>query len=105
MRLPGYGERMARRRHYRQWGSKRRRAVRGYTLRNRRGKVLYVGTTNNPRRRSVEHKKSGKRGRMKVETVGMPRGLARRWEAGRLARHRRQNKGRNPRYNKTRSGS
>ena len=79
--------------------------MKGYTLRNRRGKVVYVGITNNPERRVIEHRRSGKNGRMKIETVGMPRGLARRWEAGKLALHRQQNKNRNPRYNKTRSGS
>lgn len=79
--------------------------MKGYTLRNRRGRVVYVGISNNPRRRAAQHKKSGKRGRMKVETVGMPRVIARRWEAARLKRHRRDNRGRNPRYNKTRSGS
>ena len=89
----------------RRWRTKRRRSVRGYTIRNRRDKVVYVGTTNNPRRRAVEHQKSGKYGHMQVETVGMTRGLARRWEARRLAGHRRRNNGRNPRYNKTRSGS
>lgn len=91
---------MARRRRTRRW-----RSVQGYTLRSPRGKVVYVGITNNPRRRAVAHQKSGKYGHLEVETVGMPRGLARRWEAGRLAWHRRQNRGRNPRYNKTRSGS
>ena len=96
---------MAGRGSYRQWRSKWPRAVKGYTLRSRRGKVVYVGTTNNPRRRAVEHQKSGKYGHMQVETPGMPRGLARRWEAARLERHRRQHKGRNPRYNKTRTGS
>ena len=90
---------MAMQRRYRQ-----RQPVRGYTLRSRRGKVLYVGTTNNPRRRAVEHRRSGKDGRMQVETLGLPRGF-RRWEARTLARHRQQNKNRNPRYNKTRTGS
>ena len=34
----------------------------------------------------------------------MPRGKARRWEGAKLARFRKSNKGRNPTYNKTRSG-
>lgn len=78
--------------------------MRGHTLRDGRGRVVYVGTTNNPRRRAAEHRKSGKHGRMRVETGGMSRGSARSWEAGRLSGHRRRNMGRNPRYNKTRSG-
>ncbi|MCQ3812530.1 MAG: GIY-YIG nuclease family protein [Acidimicrobiia bacterium] len=60
----------------RRWRTGRRRSVRGYTMRNRRGKVVYVGTTNNPRRRAVEHQKSGKYGHTQVETVGMIRGFA-----------------------------
>ena len=78
--------------------------MRGYKLRGRNGKVKYVGITNNPRRRSAQHKRSGKSGRMSVETSGMSRRSARRWEGASLARFRKKNKGKNPRYNKTRSG-
>ncbi len=34
----------------------------------------------------------------------MSRGKARRWEGAKLARFRKSNRGRNPTYNKTRSG-
>ena len=81
-----------------------RRPVRGYTLRDRRGRVTYVGITNNPRRRASQHRSSGKRGRLRVETGAMSRGTARRWEGARLSGYRSRNRGRNPRYNKTRSG-
>ena len=50
-------------------------------------------------------RRSGKYLHLEVGTIGMRRGFARQWEAGRLEWHRRQNNGRNPRYNKTRSGS
>lgn len=64
----------------------------------------YVGITNNPRRRAAQHRRSGKRGRLQVETGGMSREKARRWEGAKLARFRKKNKGRNPLYNETRSG-
>ena len=80
------------------------RSVRGYTIRGRGGKVKYVGITNNPRRRAAQHRRSGKRGQLRVETGGMSRGKARRWEGAKLGRFRKGNKGRNPTYNKTRSG-
>ena len=84
--------------------SSRRRPVRGYTIRGRGGRVKYVGITNNPQRRAAQHRRSGKRGRLKVETGGMSRGKARRWEGAKLSRFRKSNRGRNPTYNKTRSG-
>ena len=78
--------------------------VRGYTLRDSKGRIKYVGVTNNPRRRAAEHKRDGKRGKLKVETRRMPRGFARYWEKRKLARHRKTHRGRNPVHNKTRSG-
>ena len=42
-----------------------------YAIKDRRGKSTYYGTTNNPRRRAAEHRKSGKLGkgdRLVVET-------------------------------------
>ena len=78
--------------------------MRGYTIRGRGGRVKYVGVTNNPRRRAAEHRRSGKRGRLQVETGGMSRRKARRWEGAKLSRFRRSNRGRNPTYNKTRTG-
>ncbi len=78
--------------------------VYGYTIRGRAGRVKYVGITNNPVRRAEEHRADGKRGILRVETRGMSRTTARKWEAGRLSKHRRTNAGKNPRYNKTRSG-
>lgn len=80
------------------------KSVVGYSLRNKRGKTTYVGVTNNPRRRAKQHRSAGKKGRMRVETRGMSRSRAHRWESRRLSKHRRRNYGRNPRYNKTRTG-
>ena len=81
-----------------------RRGVRGYTLRGRNGRVNYVGVTNNPGRRASEHKEGGKRGSMNVETRGMSRESAQRWEARRLETYRRNHSGKNPPSNRTRSG-
>ena len=78
--------------------------MRSYTLLGRNGKVEHVGITNNPSRRSAQHESSGKSGRMSVETSGMPRRSARRWEGATLACSRKNNQGKNPRYDKTRSG-
>ena len=98
--MPRYGRKRSR---YRGSSSKGR-AVRGYTLRGRGGRVNYVGISNNPRSRAVQHRRAGKSGRLRVETGGMSRKSARRWEGTRLAGHRRRHDGKNPRYNKTRSG-
>lgn len=78
--------------------------VYGYTLRGKRGRINYVGETNNPKRRAAQHRKSGKRGRFRIENVFSSRNQARVWEAGKLRGYRRRHGGRNPRYNKTRSG-
>ena len=101
--------RYRRRRYRRRRGGYRRRArkskrVRGYTLRDRRGRVKYVGITNNPRRRASQHRRSGKRGKLRVETGPLSRKRARRWEGAKMARHRKKTGGKNPRYNKTRDG-
>ena len=96
--MPRYGRGGARR------SSGGQRGVRGYSLRGRNGGINYVGVTNNPGRRATEHKHSGKRGSMKVETRGMSREAAQRWEARRLDTYRRNHGGKNPPSNRTRSG-
>ena len=78
--------------------------MRGYTLRDSNGRIKYVGVSNNSPRRATEHKRDGKRGKLKVETRPMSRAYARRWEARKLAGHRRNHRGKNPVHNKTRSG-
>ena len=76
----------------------------GYTIRDSKGRIKYVGETNNPQRRAVEHKRAGKGGTLQVETRPMPRGWARRWEKQKLARHRKTHGGQNPAHNQTPSG-
>lgn len=77
-----------------------------YAIKDRRGKSTYYGTTNNPRRRAAEHRKSGKLGKgdkLVVETRAIPRKSAERVEAAKLSAHRRQHR-RNPKHNTTRDG-
>ena len=78
--------------------------MRGYTLRGRNGRIRYVGVSNDPNRRSAEHKRDGKRGKLKVETRPMSRAYARSWEKRKLARPCKTHRGKNPVHNKTRSG-
>ena len=80
------------------------RGVQGYTLRGKNSRVDYIGVTNNPSRRAGEHKRDGKRGSMRVETLSMSRASARRWESAKLATYRQNHGGKNPRHNQTRSG-
>lgn len=77
-----------------------------YSIRDRRGNTKYVGTTNNPRRRSAEHRKSGKLGygdSLVVETKAISRKSAESVERGKLASFRKRH-GRNPRHNTTSDG-
>ena len=95
---------------YSRRGGRHRRAagrgerVRGYSLRDGKGRPTYFGVTNDPGRRATEHKRDGKRGKLNVETRPMSRGYARSWEKRKLARHRKMHHGRNPVHNRTRSG-
>lgn len=86
------------------WKRGRTRGVRGYTIRDWKRRITYVGISNNPHRRAREHGMEGKRGTLTVETPAMPRQKARQWEAERLDTYRRNHGGKNPRHNKTRSG-
>ena len=90
--------------HRRRRGNCRGRTVRGYTIRGPYGRIKYVGVTNNPARRALEHGQEGKRGTLRVETVRMTRAAATLWEGRRLSTYRRNHSGHNPSYNRTRSG-
>ena len=96
--MRGYG--IGRRRR----SSRSRGKSQGYTIRDRRRRIKYVGETNNPQRRAAEHEQDGKTGTLKVETGPMSRAAARRWEKRKLANHRKTHRGKNPVYNKTRDG-
>ena len=78
--------------------------VRGYTLRDCEGGIVYVGITNNPRARQAEHRLEGKKFKsMKVETKPKSREKAEAWETRIIAIYRNFT-GRNPLYNKTPDG-
>ena len=72
-----------------------------YELRDK-GKIVYVGITNDPERRKEEHKDEGKRfGSMNVVGPKVTHGGAEDWEESRLEQYRRSHGGKNPRYNET----
>ena len=78
--------------------------VYGYTLRDRYGRIVYVGITNDRRARETEHTREGKYfKRLKTQTGPMSRQEALRWESRRIKSYRNFT-GRNPRYNKTDDG-
>lgn len=72
-----------------------------YELRDR-GKLVYVGITDDAERREGEHQDQGKRfTSMNVVGPTVTADSAERWEEERLEKYRRSHGGRNPRYNKT----
>ena len=77
-----------------------------YAIQDSRGNTKYIGSTNNPTRRAAQHQQSGKMqpgDKLRVETKAIPRKVAEKAEAAKLASHR-QNHGQNPRNNKTNDG-
>ena len=85
--------------------SRKRKSV-VYSLYESRGERTYVGTTNNPKRRKSEHRKSGKlssEGIFKVESRGMGRSSAEKLEAKKLRGYKKRT-GKLPKHNKTSDG-
>ena len=79
--------------------SDRQRGIVGYSLRDKRGKRLYTGYTDNPAEREERHRADGRDfAKLRVETGGMTREEARRWERESLYGFRRAT-GRLPKYN------
>lgn len=79
--------------------------VYGYTLKDKHGRVVYIGQTNNPRARNAEHQLEGKEFlELKTERRGMTEAQADKWEREWLSEYRRRHGGRNPRYNRTLDG-
>ena len=77
-----------------------------YSIRDSGGNTTYIGSTNNPTRRAAQHQQSGKMqtgDKLRVETKAIPRKVAEKVEAVKLASHR-ENHGQNPRNNKTNDG-
>ena len=77
-----------------------------YSIKDPKGITKYIGTTNNPSRRSAEHRQSGKLGqgdKLVVETRAVSRTSAERVETAKLASYR-QNHGDTPKHNTTKDG-
>jgi predicted GIY-YIG superfamily endonuclease len=67
-------------------------------------RATYIGTTNNPSRRLVEHMQSGKNfDKMVITSPVLPRKEAERREARNIESYR-EATGKNPKYNKTPDG-
>ena len=83
---------------------KKRRDTFTYDLK-RGQKVVYRGSTKNPRARAQMHKAEGKQFDRLVVTSGrMTESGAKKKEAAKLKTYRKGHGGRNPQYNKTRRG-
>ncbi len=77
-----------------------------YSIYDSEGRQIYIGTTNDPKRRAAEHYRTGKLehdGSLVVESDRMTRQNAELLEARKLADYRRQT-GRLPKHNKTFDG-
>ena len=67
--------------------------------------VVYIGTTNDPKRREQEHKSEGKRfTKMEITSRRMTEDGAKKKEAKELETYRKNHKGKNPKYNKDSDG-
>jgi predicted GIY-YIG superfamily endonuclease len=70
----------------------------------RRKKAVYVGTTNNPKRRNIEHSSSGKRyDYLEVTSPRVSKTVAERRESRNLKSYKKAT-GKKPKYNKTSNG-
>lgn len=75
-----------------------------YDLKNN-GKIVYRGTTNDPKRRREEHKDAGKQfTEMLLTSRKMTNEGAKKKEEQALKTYRNRNKGKNPKYNKDNDG-
>ena len=77
-----------------------------YAIQSSRGNTKYIGTTNNPLRRTIEHLKAGKLGpkdKLVVQTRPISQKSAEGVETAKLASFRRKY-GRNPKHNTTNNG-
>ena len=68
-------------------------------------KMVYAGTTTDPKRREAEHRASGK-DFTKMTIIGRPstKEGASKWEAERIATYKRNHNGERPKYNRNDSG-
>jgi predicted GIY-YIG superfamily endonuclease len=86
--------------------NKVQRNVVAYSIYDSEGRQIYIGTTNDPKRRAAEHYRTGKLehgGSLVIESDRMTRQNAERLEARKLADYK-QRTGRLPKHNKTFDG-
>jgi len=75
-----------------------------YRLKKKK-QTVYIGTTNNPNAREKQHRDSGKKfTHMQIERYPTSKNTAKTREAQKLKNYRSNNKGKNPKYNKSKSG-
>lgn len=68
-------------------------------------KIIYVGITDNPKRRTSQHDRESKRfNTMNVVGPAVTQNSVEKWEQNRLESYRRNHGGKNPLYNKTDEG-
>ena len=87
-------------------GQIKRGKVVQYAIKGENDQTKYIGSTNNPTRRSAEHRESGKMrsgDKLEVQSRPISRGKAEQLESGRLKDHRRTH-GDNPQLNTTNDG-
>jgi hypothetical protein len=74
-----------------------------YKLKNGR-KTVYYGITNNTRRREAEHRNTKIFGKLVKIGKACTKASAKAWERNILKKYRSYHKGKNPKYNKTKTG-
>ena len=80
-------------------GKKRaKRNIYPYVLKDER-KIVYIGITNDPRRREQEHKAEGKKFTRMILDFPCSEGTAQKHEQEKTERYKRSHKGNKPKYN------
>lgn len=74
-----------------------------YKIVDGNGRAKYIGTTNYPAKRKIQHKEAGKIGRFVVTSKPLPRRIAERNEARNICSYKKAT-GKKPKYNKTWNG-
>jgi len=67
-------------------------------------KVVYVGITDNPAQREIQHRQTKNFDTMKIVGRSSTRGGAEQWETDRLDTYMKNHKGELPKYNQTKTG-
>ena len=79
--------------------AKKKRTMYKYKL-MKGNQILYIGITNDLKRRAREHKGKGHKGKMKIFGRAVTEESARQWEIAELEKYKRSHGGELPKYNK-----